>query len=291
MAREEQGGHGLLGVFPHPDDESIAAGLTLLQVARWGVETHVVTCTGGEAGENLAGIDLDQPMTAQRREEMAAAARALGLTSHEWLGYRDSGMADTPDNDHPDAFVNAPVDEAATALATHVRRLRPLVVMSDNDRGSYGHPDHVRAHEVTVAALQVAADPDADVPGRPHTVDFHVAHALPAGVLADLDEALRERGLESPFDEEMLDVMATPDDAVTTTISAPELVDDKRAAMLAHRSQVGEDSFFFNFPRDLFVRALGVEHHAVVSSAKPLDDDLRAAIATTLHPTWGPDPA
>lgn len=278
----------LLGVFPHPDDESIAAALTFLQAARNGVATHIVTCTGGEVGENLAGIELSRSMPQQRRVEMADAARVLGLTSHVWLGHRDSGMADTDDNDHPDAFVNVPITQAAAELATHIRRRHPQVVISDNDKGSYGHPDHVRAHEVTVAAIELAADPDADVAGRPHQVAFHVAHARPVSALRDMQAVLAAHGLDSPFDDDMVAAMATPDEQITTTIRAPELLEYKRAAMLAHASQVGEDSFFFNFPSELYARFMGVEYHAVVSSSRPLDDDLRAAIATRLHPDWEP---
>lgn len=296
----------LLGVFPHPDDESIAAALTLLQAARAGVATHVLTCTGGEAGDNLAGIDMSLPMDQQRQVEMAEAARLLRLTSHRWLGHRDSGMVDTPDNDHPDAFVNVPIDQAARAVAALIRHLRPQVVISDNDRGTYGHPDHVRAHEVTAAAVGLANDPDLvlrgdDVPAvnvgepddldpdsrlDPWLVDFHVAHAIPLTGLQDLHSTLTQRGLPSPFDEEWLEVMATPDDAITTVVDVPDLMPQKRAAMLAHRSQVAEDSGFFNFPDDLFVRAMGTEHHAVVHSAVPLDDATRSQLATKLHPAW-----
>ncbi len=272
----------LLGVFPHPDDESIAAGLTLLHAVADGVATHVVTCTGGEAGENLAGIDLVQPMAAQRRDEMAAAVEALGLASHAWLGYRDSGMVDTPDNAAPDAFTNADLDEATRRLAGHIRRLRPQVVVSDDARGSYGHPDHVMGHRVTVAAIEVAADPGADVPGDPHVVDRHVAHAIPRGGLERMQAMFRERDLASPFGDDAAEAFGTPDEEVVTTIVAPELVDAKRTAMLAHRSQVGEDSFFFNVPEEVFVEFMGREHFTVVSSAAPLGDVERAAMAHDL---------
>ena len=272
----------LLGVFPHPDDESIAAALTLLHSAASGVATHVVTCTGGENGENLAGIDLDLPMEEQRRMEMAAAVDALGLTSHAWLGYRDSGMVGTPENDHPDAFTNAGLDEAGARLAAHVRRVRPQVVISDDAKGTYGHPDHIMAHRVTVRAIELAADPDAEVDGAPHVVDLHVSHAVPRGGLRDLQEGLAERGIESPFGEDDLGDFGTPDEEVVTVVRAPGQVAAKRAAMLAHRSQVGEDSFFFNFPEDLYLEFMGVEHFAVVSGARPLGKRELDAMATDL---------
>ncbi len=273
----------LLGVFPHPDDESIAAALTLLHSAANGVATHVVTCTGGENGENLAGIELDLPMEEQRRVEMAAAADALQLTSHAWLGYRDSGMVGTSENEHPDAFTNADLDQAGARLASHIRRLQPQVVISDDAKGSYGHPDHVMAHRVTVRAIELAADPDADVDGDVHVVDLHVSHAIPRGGLLRLHDGLVERGLESPFgDPDDLGDFGTPDDQVVTVLQAPDHVPAKKVAMLAHRSQVGEDSFFFNFPDDLYLEFMGVEHYAVVSSARPLGQQELDAMATDL---------
>jgi len=276
-------GRSLLGVFPHPDDESLAAALTLLHSAAQGVDTHVVTCTGGENGENLAGIEMDLPMDEQRRVEMAAAADALRLSSHAWLGYRDSGMVGTPENEHAEAFTNADLDEAGLRVAAHVRRVRPQVVISDDAKGTYGHPDHIMGHRVTVRAIELAADPDAQLEGAPHVVDLHVSHAIPRGELQRLHEELTERGLESPFggDDGPGD-FGTPDAEVVTRVHAPEQADGKRVAMLAHRSQVGEDSFFFNFPDDLFQEFMGVEAFAVVSSARPLGEAERSALATDL---------
>lgn len=262
----------LLGVFPHPDDESISSAVTLLHSAAAGIDTHVVTCTGGENGENLAGIELDLPMDQQRRVEMEAAAAALRLTSHDWLGYRDSGMVGTPENGHPDAFANADVDQAAARLAAHIRRVRPQVVISDDANGSYGHPDHIMAHRVTVRAIELAADPAADVPGDPHVVDRHVSHAIARSGLRRLHDELQALDLESPFGDGEAGDFGTPDEDIVTVVRAMELVEDKRAAMLAHRSQVGDDSFFFNFPEHMYREFLGVEQFAVVSSARPMGE-------------------
>lgn len=272
----------LLGVFPHPDDESISSAVTLLHSAAADIDTHVVTCTGGENGENLAGIELDLPMDQQRRVEMEAAAATLRLTSHDWLGYRDSGMVGTPENEHPDAFTNADVDEAATRLAAHVRRLRPQVVISDDVNGSYGHPDHIMAHRVTVRAIALAAEQEADVAGDPHVVDVHVSHAIARSGLRRLHDELHELGLESPFGDGETGDFGTPDEEIVTVVRDMDLVDDKRAAMLAHRSQVGEDSFFFNFPENLYREFLGVEQFAVVSSARPLGATERTAMGSDL---------
>ncbi len=275
----------LLAVLPHPDDESIAVGGTLSRYRRAGVETHVVTCTGGEAGDNLAGIDLQgRTMPDVRREEMDAAVAVLGLSSHAWLGYRDSGMAGTPENDHPEAFTNADLDEAAGRLAAHVRRLRPDVVVSDDEHGTYGHPDHVMAHRVTVAALALAADPTAVLDDPPHRVRLHVAHTISREGVQRMHDDLTSRGLQSPFDEEAVGSFGTPSDQIATVVDVREDFPTKRAAMLAHRSQIAEDSAFFNFPDDLAETAFGHESFLVVSADPPLTEQDRARLATDLFP-------
>jgi len=127
----------LLCVHPHPDDESIACGGVLARAAAEGVRTVVVTCTGGEAGENLAGIDLGgMPLVEHRRRELAEAIAILGVDVHHLLGYRDSGMVGTADNDHPECFHRADLDEAALRLAAIVRAERPGAIVSDDDRGT-----------------------------------------------------------------------------------------------------------------------------------------------------------
>ncbi len=273
----------LLAVHPHPDDESIAMGGTLLSYADRGVATHVVTCTGGEEGENLAGIDLGgRVLPDLRREEMDAAAAILGLTSHTWLGYRDSGMVDTATNDHPEAFTNVDVAVAGARLAAHVRRLRPQVVASDGANGTYGHPDHVMSHRVTVAAIELAAAPDADVEGEPHQVRLHVAHAVPRERVRRMHEELVARGLLSPFDDESVGDFGVPEAEITTVLDVREYLDRKQEAMLAHRSQISRDSAFFNIPEELAPDLFGREAYAVVSTPSPLDEVGRAALAHDL---------
>jgi len=133
--------HRLLCVHPHPDDESIACGGLIARSVAAGHAVHVVTCTGGEQGENQSGIDLGgRDMGEVRHQEMAAAITALGGPRHHWLGYRDSGMVGEPGNDHPEAFHGAALDEAAGRLARIVRAVRPHVVVSDDEQGTYGHP-------------------------------------------------------------------------------------------------------------------------------------------------------
>lgn len=285
------GNRTLLCVHPHPDDESIACGGVLARYGCEGVTTHVVTCTGGEAGENLAGIDLDgHDVTWHRRREMAAAVRALELDGHTWLGYRDSGMAGTEDNQHPDAFAGADLYVAAAGLARLVRRLRPDVVVSDDATGSYGHPDHIQAHRVTERAIAMAADPWWDTGQDTWSVRKRYVHTLSRTRAWRLHDALRAAGLASPFGDEQLagpeDLPFGSDDAmVTTRVDVRDVLDRKLDAMRAHRSQMGEDSFFFNLPDDLLADGFGVEEFVLLSgevdpaSLDGLEDDLFAGLA------------
>ena len=154
----------LLAVHAHPDDESSKGAATMARYADEGVRVVVVTCTGGEAGEILNPA-MDKPgvlerMPELRRQELAKALEILNVTVHHWLGYRDSGMADSDTNGHPDAFANADLDEATGRLVAIIRAERPQVVLTYDERGGYPHPDHIRTHEVSVAAFEAAGDPD-----------------------------------------------------------------------------------------------------------------------------------
>ncbi|WP_052664190.1 N-acetyl-1-D-myo-inositol-2-amino-2-deoxy-alpha-D-glucopyranoside deacetylase [Nitriliruptor alkaliphilus] len=280
----------LLCVHPHPDDEAIACGGVLARTSATGGRTVVVTCTGGEAGENLAGIDLgDEDLTTHRRREMADSIAALGVDEHVWLGYRDSGMVGTDDNDHPDSFHAADLDEAARRLAAVVRRVRPDVVVSDDERGTYGHPDHIKAHHVTVRAVALAADPAAEVAGEPWSVPKRYVHTLTKTRLWQAHTGLVAAGLASPFggaDIASPDDLpfGTPDGQLTTVVDVRAWLDTKRAALLAHRSQIGADSFFINTPDDMAVALFGIEEFVLENGTSgsldgELEDDLFAGLS------------
>lgn len=271
----------LLCVHPHPDDESIACGGVLARYAAEGVRTVVVTCTGGEEGDNLAGIDLgEHDLATHRRRELEDALAALGVQASHQLGYRDSGMMGEPSNDHPDSFWRAELDEAATRLAAIIRAERPQVLVSDDENGTYGHPDHIKANRVTVRAVELAADPDAAVDGEPWQVTKRYVHTLSKARLFASHRALLDKGLASPFGEEEFasadDLpMGLADELVTTTVDVAGSLAAKRAAMAAHRSQIAADSFFLNVPDELAEDLFAVEQFALevgVLGAGPEDD-------------------
>ncbi len=260
----------LLCVHPHPDDESIACGGTLARAADQGRRPVVVTCTGGEEGENLAGIDLDgRSLADHRRQELAEALALLGVEEHHGLGYRDSGMAGVAANDHPDSFHLADLRLAAIRLAAILRQVRPEVVVSDDLDGTYGHPDHVKAHRVTVAAVALAADPRAPLPAEPWSVPARYVHTLGRGRLLAAHRGLLAAGLASPFGEQPVEDPAllpfgSPDDHISARIDVRPWLARKRAAMAAHRSQIGPDSFFLNLPDELAAEVFGVEEFVLV---------------------------
>jgi N-acetyl-1-D-myo-inositol-2-amino-2-deoxy-alpha-D-glucopyranoside deacetylase len=278
---------GLMCVHPHPDDEAIACGGLLAASVDRGLAVTVVTCTRGEEGENLAGIDLGaDDLLTHRMRELAAALAALGVDEHTFLGYRDSGMAGSPANEHPDAFAAADLYDAAARLARLVRRHRPAVVVSDDERGTYGHPDHVKAHRVTVRALQLAADPwwSTRDEGEPWAVSRHYVHTLGRRRLLAFHDRLLAARLASPFGDGPLDIEQLPfgvdDDAVTARLPIGPWLDRKRAAIAAHRSQVGADSFFLNVPDDLAEDLFAVEEFVLITGEqpRPMVDDLFAGI-------------
>jgi len=260
----------LLCIHPHPDDESIACGGLIARAVDAGHEVHVLTCTGGEEGENQSGIDLGgRDMASVRRDEMAAAVAALGGPEHHWLGYRDSGMAGEAANDHAEAFHGAELDEAAGRVARLLRRVRPHVVVSDDEQGTYGHPDHVKANRVTARAVELAGDPAWEPATDPvWRVPKRYVHTLTRTRMFEAHRAMLAAGLPSPFGA---DELASPDDLdlgtddreVTTVVDVRDVLDRKRAAMAAHRSQIGDESFFLNVPDDLAGRLFGTEEYAL----------------------------
>ncbi|WNV82393.1 N-acetyl-1-D-myo-inositol-2-amino-2-deoxy-alpha-D-glucopyranoside deacetylase [Umezawaea sp. Da 62-37] len=227
----------LLLVHAHPDDESLWTGGTIARYAAHGVHVTVVTCTLGEEGEIIpAGLrelaaDAADQLGGYRVGELRSACAALGLTAHRFLGgigrWRDSGMVGVEANEHPRAFVRGSVETQTAMLADVLREVRPQVVVTYDAFGGYGHPDHIRAHEITMAAT--AEVPDIDrvfyaVTSR--TATERGAAAL--AELADLPFRLPEPG----------ELPVTDDVDITTTVDIGEHLSAKLRALRAHSTQV-----------------------------------------------------
>jgi len=267
----------LLAVHAHPDDESSKGAGTLARYADEGVRTVVVTCTGGEAGEILNPA-MDTPgtlgrMPELRRQELAKALEILNVSAHHWLGYRDSGMPDTETNKHPQAFANAPLEEAAGRLVRIIRAERPQVVLCYDETGGYPHPDHIRDHEVTVAAYEAAGDPDAYPEAGPpwQPLKLYYFAAFTRRRLEVLHQALTDRGIESPFAEwlERWESDGRPEPLVTTRVDVAAWLDRRRDALIAHATQIDPNSFWFAIPEDVMAEVYPWEDFTLARSVLP----------------------
>lgn len=276
---------GLIAVHAHPDDECITTGGVLRDAAVRGHRTAVVTCTGGELGEIVGeGLDPDEvrPRLAElRREELTRALEYLGAGAPRLLGYRDSGMLGTPGNDDSRSFWRAHFDDAVGRVVAQIRGFRPDVLVTYDAFGGYGHPDHVQAHRVALAAVEAASVaglfPDA---GAPFRVRKTYLATIPRSAIARMNAELAARGMPSPFGEETDPAelpMGVPDEEVHATIDVTAHLEAKMAALRAHHSQVGDGSFFLNMPPELERMAFGVEHftrHRSDVAVPAREDDL-----------------
>jgi N-acetyl-1-D-myo-inositol-2-amino-2-deoxy-alpha-D-glucopyranoside deacetylase len=267
----------LLLVHAHPDDETISCGATMARYAAEGAAVTLVTCTLGEEGEivlpELADLAADRSdrLGEHRIAELAEACARLGVADHRFLGgpgrWRDSGMMGTPANEHPRSFWRADLDEAAAELVSIVRETRPQVVVTYDERGGYGHPDHIRAHDVAVAAVTAAAGDRWPDRGDPWTVAKIYYTALPRSVLQDAIEVLRTSGPAQFRDVESADDLpfAVPDELVTTAVDGRSYLPAKLAALRAHASQVSVDGPFFALSNAIGQQAFGVEYFRLVA--------------------------
>lgn len=297
----------LLLVHAHPDDETIGQGATMAKYAAEGRGVTLVTCTAGEMGEVLVpelehlAFENDNALGPHRRTELDAAMKALGVTDHRWLGgfgrYHDSGMAWHPDGHAvagesvPDnAFSHADLTEAADHLVAIIREVKPQVLVTYDQFGGYGHPDHIKAHRVAMYAAQLAA-----VPSYRH--DLGEAWDIPKiywGAMSETEmrsalRALREAGDTASFEgldpDGPLPPFVTPDEDLAAAVDATDYVQAKLNALKAHATQITVDGPFFALSNNSGSAAMGVEYYRIVKGAqgptddRGLEDDLFAGLS------------
>ena len=315
MSTSETGG-GLLVVHAHPDDESIETGATMARYAAAGVPVTLVTCTLGELGEiipaDLAylGAERGDLLGKYRIGELDAACAALGVQDHRFLGgpgrWRDSGMMGLPSNDDPGCFWQADLDEAALDLVAIIREVRPRVMVSYDDRGFYGHPDHIQAHRVAWRAFQLAGDPGLSMPGLPGpglsgpglpgpglpgpglpgpglpgpgadrdpwAVAKFYATAVPRSVLAAVTDLSGRDGEAAPagfIAEPAADTVpyGAGDDQVSTEIDGSAYLAAKTAAMRAHATQITVHEPFFALSNWVGQRILAREYYTLLAGPR-----------------------
>ncbi|MEU3946371.1 N-acetyl-1-D-myo-inositol-2-amino-2-deoxy-alpha-D-glucopyranoside deacetylase [Streptomyces sp. NPDC029526] len=263
----------LLLVHAHPDDESITNGATMARYAAEGAHVTLVTCTLGERGEvipaelaHLSGAALGQ----HRMGELREATRALGVTDVRLLGgagrFSDSGMMGLPDNDDPGCFWQADVDRAAELLAEVIREVRPQVLVTYDDNGGYGHPDHIQAHRVAMRAVELAAGDGG------WTVSKVYWTRTPRSVAEEAFARLADDLPDLPFDRaaSVDDVPGVVDDArVTTVIDGTAHAAAKAAAMRAHATQITVAEPYFVLSNELAQPLFTTEYFELVRGERP----------------------
>lgn len=287
-------GRRLLLVHAHPDDESINNGATMAKYAAEGALVTLVTCTLGEEGEVIPAelrqlaADREDTLGAHRAGELAAAMKALGVTDHRLLGgpgrYRDSGMMGAPQNERPECFWRADVDEAAASLVEVIREVRPQVLVTYDPQGGYGHPDHIQAHRVAMRAVDLAAESAfrRDL-GDPHEVAKVYWNCVPLSVVEQGFARLRAAGREVAFPgvASPQDVPGVvPDAEVTAAVDTTAYAPAKAAAMRAHATQVAVDGPFFALSNELGQPLFATEYYRLVRgpAAAGREDDLFAGV-------------
>jgi len=284
-------------VHAHPDDEASKGPATVARYHDEGVHTVLVCCTGGEEGDILNPA-MDTPevradIAAVRRRELAAATAVIGYDEVVLLGYRDSGMPDSPANANPACFARAPLDEAVGRLVEVVRRVRPQVIVTyGDDQQGYPHPDHLRVHEISVAAFEAAGDPDRypglGAPFAPLKL-YYVGWSA-ARVIA-MHEKFLELGLESPFDDAWLQRATGQLQPFTTAVDVADYGQIRRDALLAHATQVDPTSpFWFGLPPDVARSVHPVDEYVLARSlVGPAGSHDGDAVGAWAHPGAGHD--
>ncbi|WP_084504627.1 N-acetyl-1-D-myo-inositol-2-amino-2-deoxy-alpha-D-glucopyranoside deacetylase [Actinoplanes sp. N902-109] len=260
-------------VHAHPDDEVTGTGATMARYAAEGAQVTLVTCTLGEEGEiwvpELAQLEARQAdqLGGWRIGELQRACAALGVTDHRFLGgagrYRDSGMMGLETNNHPRAFWQADLDEAAALCLEIMREVRPQVLITYDENGFYGHPDHIQAHRVAMRAAELA---EAEGFG-PEKIYWT---ALPVSVLEGGIKAFK--GMEgNPFaDVESVEDLpfGHPDDEIAARIDGTEFHAHKVAAMRAHATQIPDNSWLYGIAGDFGDEFMGIEYYMLVKGER-----------------------
>ncbi|MEV0588515.1 PIG-L family deacetylase [Nonomuraea sp. NPDC050310] len=241
----------IMAVHAHPDDEVISTGGILARYAAEGVRTVLVTCTNGEQGDGPGGVKPGEPghdeaaVAAVRLEELRESVAHLGIEHVELLGYRDSGMDGWDGNGHPEAFANIPLADSAARLAALMEHYRPQVIVTYDENGAYGHPDHIQAHRIAVAAYEST--------GIPSKLYYT---AIPRSGVKEMFERMREQGVDFG---ELPDDFGTPDDLITTVVDVTPYTERKLQALKAHASQT-ENMFLLQLPDEAQQSVFGTEH-------------------------------
>jgi N-acetyl-1-D-myo-inositol-2-amino-2-deoxy-alpha-D-glucopyranoside deacetylase len=262
----------LLLVHAHPDDETINNGVTMAKYVAEGSHVTLVTCTRGEEGEVLVpelahlASAHDDKLGEHRETELRDAMHHLGVTDFRFLGapakkWRDSGMMGSDPNNRPDNFWNADLDEASEALVKIILEMKPHVLVTYDEIGGYGHPDHIQAHRVAMRGAELARE-------RGWEIQKIYWNTIPRSIIEQGIEAMKDTGNQF-FGVDKADdfPFAQPDELVTTVINGEDFVEKKMAAMRAHPTQIAVDGPFFALSDNLGFKVWGLEFYRLVYGA------------------------
>ena len=270
----------ILTVHAHPDDESSKGAGTIARYDAEGVHTVLVCATDGAAGDILNPA-MDKPevkenLPAVRMEELARATEIIGYREVIHLGYKDSGMPETPANEDPECFWRADLDEAIGRLVEIIRRTKPQVIVTyGDDQQGYPHPDHLRVHDISLPAFDLAGDPsyrpDLGEPWEPKKL-YYTAWSRQRMVA--MHEKFLELGMESPFGDRFLN-RPSQDERITTKIDVSGHMDVRRNALLAHATQIDPNSpFWFGLPPEISNTVYPIEDYVLAKSRVPVPEGL-----------------
>ena len=259
----------LLLVHAHPDDETINNGVTMAKYVAEGSLVTLVTCTRGEEGEVLVpelahlASAYDDKLGEHRETELRDAMRELGVTDFRFLGapmkqWRDSGMMGSDHNNRSDNFWNADLDEAAESLVEIILETKPHVLVTYDEIGGYGHPDHIQAHRVAMRGAELARE-------RGWEIQKIYWNTIPRSIIEQGIEAMKDTGNQFFGVDKAEDFpFAQPDELVTTVINGEDFVEKKMAAMRAHPTQIAVDGPFFALSDNLGFKVWGLEFYRLV---------------------------
>ena len=257
----------LLACFAHPDDEAFPIGGSLAAHSSRGVNIRLITATSGEEGEvRSPGLAIPDGLGSLRREELSCSVHTLGLQSHQVLGYRDSGMAGTPANYLPEAFINIPQEEIVGILVREIRTFRPQVVLTFEPGGLYGHPDHIAICKHATKAFHTANDasiyPEQLIEGlEPFQPDRLYYSARPQGFRTSMALKLQAAGIDFPMPTiERANDGIDPDE-IHLEVNVSDQLDQKMGSILCHKSQVAPNWPYNQVPRSVAADILGREHY------------------------------
>ena len=225
----------VLSIFAHPDDEAFGSGGTLAELVRKGHKVTMVCATNGDVGEiSDPALATPENLWQVRQDELRRAMAVTGISDVRFLGYRDSGMDGTPDNDDPSSLFQADAAKVEAQIAALLDELKPDIVFTHDPSGGYGHPDHVTVYQRTTAAIEAMAE------NRPHL--YYVC--FPKGNFRKLWQEMTDAGITPPFAKEAIDNIGSPDDYVTTVKDVSEYVEIKKESLSHHQTQLDPNGPF-----------------------------------------------